>query len=40
MAWDRHGELISPTLGWRRATMAAGDDEAVRPKLGIDVSEL
>jgi hypothetical protein len=39
-ASDRRGELVSPTLGWQQATMAAGDGEAVRSKLGIDVGKL
>jgi hypothetical protein len=37
---DQCGELVLPTLGWQRATMAAGDGEAVPPKLGIDIEKL
>jgi hypothetical protein len=37
---DQCGELVLPTLGWQRATMAAGDGEVVPPKLGIDIDKL
>jgi hypothetical protein len=33
-------ELVSLTLGLQQATVAAGDGEAVRPKLGVEVGKL
>jgi hypothetical protein len=39
-ASDQHRELVSPTLGWRWVTMAAGDGEAVQLEIGVDVGEL
>jgi hypothetical protein len=40
MASGRHEELVLLTLGQQRATVAAGDGEAVQPKLGVNVGKL